>query len=342
VVRTYLASTPYHLLLSLALQERDGRPDAALIFSDEARILQRAPELGVLLGETFDVRSVPPLSGSSRILDPARARRSSVATLDALRSLGGTESLWVFNGQTPPALAAGRHYGDSLRFEYVEDGLDAYLPVNLHQVKPLRRRLHAISFGSSHPHLIDMTAALPFSGWHVLFPDFCRLDVGLDRITPIPADALVNAIGRAATAVPQSGVPESITDLHLLGRTTPTHGAHSGIEAMRAWADSVRDRYPGASLAVKAHPLESDRATLKALEDVDDLQVLPSWVPSELLTSLLAPEVRIRCDLTTFIVTSRVLLPGRTVELESTVAAESARALLEWDPQIYEAEPTGR
>ncbi len=341
-MRTYLVSTPYHLLLSLALQERDGHPDAALVFSDEARILRRAPDLERLLATTFALRSVPPLSGTNRLLDPARARRSSLATLAAVRALDSTESIWVFNGQTPPALAVGRRFGDVVRLEYVEDGLDAYLPVNLHVVPPLRKRLHAISFGSSHPHLIDMTEALPFSGWHVLYPSFCRLDVESERISPIPGDALVTAVGRAAAVVPRPALPGPITHLHLLSRTTPTYGAGASLAAVRRWADAVREHRPEASLAVKAHPLESDTAMLGALEKVDDLVVLPSWLPSELLSSLLAPDVCIRCDLTTYIVTSRVLLPGRTVELEATVAPDSARALLQWDPRIREAEPAAR
>ena len=62
-------------------------------------------------------------------------------------------------------------------------------------------------------------------------------------------------------------------------------------------------------------------------------------MPAEMLAPWLAQGVTIRCDLTTFVMTSRVLLPDRVVELEPGVAIDAATMLHRWDPAITRLVP---
>jgi hypothetical protein len=337
--RAYLAYTPFHLLVSLALQHRDGRPRSTLLFGDEACILREAPALGQLLCEEFDLVLLPRVTGPLRVLGPVRSRRATRETLVAVGSLPDLRSLYIFNGQNRPALSVGKHYDGSVRFSYVEDGLDAYLPVNLRAVGPIHRRLHVLAFGWSHPHLIDMTEALPFSHWNVLFPEATRVRVRPEEITPIPAECLRWAVERMQAGLPDLDVGRPVTHLYLLGVHPSGRSPDASMFALRTWVNSVRHEQPSASLAVKPHPRETNRRLLDALHRIDGLEVLPSWMPAEMLAPSLAEGVTIRCDLTTFVMTSRVLLPGRVVELEPGVAIDAAAMLHRWDPTITRLVP---
>ena len=336
--RAYLAYTPFHLLVSLALQFRDGRPDSTLLFGDEACILREAPSLGQHLSQEFDLVHLPRVTGPLRALVRC-AQRASRETLVAVGSLPDLRTLYIFNGQNRPALSVGKRFDGSVRFSYVEDGLDAYLPVNLRTVGPIHRRLHVLAFGWSHPHLIDMTEALPFSDWNVLFPEVTRVKVRTEEITPIPAECLRQAVEWMHTGLPDVSVDRPVTHLYLLGVHPSGRSPDGSMFALRTWVDSVRHDQPSAILAVKPHPRETNRRLLDALYRIDGLEVLPSWMPAEMLAPWLAQGVTIRCDLTTFVMTSRVLLPDRVVELEPGVAIDAATMLHRWDPAITRLVP---
>jgi len=333
-MRAYLAYTPFHLLLSLALQHRDGSPEAVLLFADEAKILPQLPPLGDVLRREFELTTLPRVTGRLRALGPIRSRKATRSTLAAVKGIPDLDVLFVLNGQNRPALSIGTHFQDAFEFSYVEDGLDAYLPVNFRTVGPFHRRAHVLAFGWNHPHLIDMTEALPFSSWNVLFPEVTRLRVDTALIDAIPADCLRWATTRLETALAPLSINHPVTHLYLLGIQEDRRGSDSALFALRTWIDTVMHDEPKATLAVKPHPRETNRRLLDAVGSIGGVQVLPPWLPAEMLTSYLAADVTIRCDLTTFAMTSRILLPGRSVELEPTVAVDASAMLHRWDPTI--------
>ena len=125
----------------------------------------------------------------------------------------------------------------------------------------------------------------------------------------------------------------SITDVLLLDHSDRMPDVRRCLDDVLTWIQTVRDRHPTGTPRVKAHPRETDQALLQAVRELDDV-ALPHWLPVEIYANCFQPNATIHCGLTTFIVSSRILIPGRLVLLNGEVLPEHAEILTNWDPRV--------
>jgi hypothetical protein len=343
-MRVYVAFTPYHLLLIGAIQAQDGDPDAIVFFSDEAGLTAVLPDIAAAL-PGVEVEMLPALESVRGLRLTIQSRRNDARVRRMIRLRRGTiDRVFIFNGLRSEAQAAGGAAVNATQ-EYVEDGLDAYLPRSValgagsrswllfHLLRPtprfvklVARRLRA-GFISTH-------SALPYSCGHGLFPEALAAEFESRQITSL---AFTTSIQRFAPLAPQLPVAE-ISDLYLAANTERVPDLIAYLDDVRAWAASVRVRNPDARLAVKPHPRERSSEFLELLRTLD-IAVLPSRVPVELFTAALRPDCRIRTGPTTFVMTSQLVLPMRSIELESNSGDTHAELLRRWDPSITLVRP---
>lgn len=332
--RAYVAFTPYHLLLTLAIQYRDASPPATMLLSDDAGLLDRAPGLLAALPPELSVSLLDSLDGISPWMMPSRRFASSRQVRDALRGREPAE-LFVFNGLTAQAFAAVRASRGAM-LNGVEDGLDSYLRARSFTVPRWRSATFRLLFRQRHPHAQDITTALPYHTYHLLLPSIARVPAG-SRLREIPAPCLRRAADRLGAALPSLSLGAPITHLRLLNHSDVYRDLDQVRCELVAWVDRV-SRSRGSRPAVKAHPRERDGSVHTMLEGLG-VPVVPHWYPAEVMGGSLVPDVRVWCGLTTFAMTSRMLIPERSVILDDTVAREQAAILRKWDPTIQRDAP---
>jgi hypothetical protein len=335
--RLYLACTPYHLLMCLAIQVRDGCPPATLLYADEAGLLEEYPKVLGALEEWFSVQVIQRLGPVPVWRQPIAYRLAGRAARRALRAAREPERVFVCNGQRPEVYGIRRALRGRLPVDHVEDGLDAYIPCNTRPFPVWRARLHRWVFAEFWP--TEMTAVLPFARQHVLSPEFARH--GSETVaTAIPGQCLSVAV-RILSAPVGSGAgeePERVTHLRLLHLSNRISDVPEYFQELRAWAKFVRST-ENAVPAIKAHPREINAEVLDLLKTVDAF-VFPNRVPIELVGLRLAPDVVVTCGLTTFIVSSRFLLPRRRIILDKSVNPLFVSSLRDWDASILSDPPT--
>lgn len=336
MARAYLASTPYHLVLSVAIQLRDGVPPGVMILADEANLLQRAPTVRTVLDGILDVRSIPTLDQLPLWRIPLDARSSGWRALAILRSFDEEAPVYVFNGLTPQAQYLRRALNGRGRFECVEDGLDAYIPYNFAAIPWWHRTLHRWAFGNDHPFAHDTTSSLPFSRYHMLIPELARVPPG-SEVLGIPGTCVVEAVKMLEEAFPIDDDHQPVTDLFLLDHSDRIDDVIRCVDDIACRANGVRGRSGGVP-AVKAHPRETDRRLLELLGQLDEL-VFPHWVPAEMFAPHLRPDATVYCGLTTFVVSSRFLIPDRQILLNRAVRPDHGQVLVRWDSSIEVEQP---
>jgi hypothetical protein len=332
--RAYLAWTPYHVLLSVAIQLRDGCPRAVMILADEANLLGRSPGLESQLGEFFELQHIRTSEDQPLWKMPVAARLGGREALAYIRAFSPEATVFVFNGLTPQAQYLGRSLEGRGRFECVEDGLDAYVPYNFRPIPWWRRALFRWTVGNDHPFVTDSMTAMPFARYHMLAPALARVPADADaEVEEIPGPCLVEALSILQGPLSVHLALGSITDVLLLDHSDRIADVGRCLEDVADWVHSVRGRHPIGNPRVKAHPRETDRALLDGVDGLGDV-ALPHWLPIEIYANCLRPDATIHCGLTTFIVSSRVLIPDRRVLLNDDVPPEHAEILTRWDPRV--------
>lgn len=325
--RVYVAFTPYHLLLCLAIQDRDGYPNAKILFADEAGVLEHAAELGDVVRGLVDVQLAPTLERHPAWQYPVRCRIVARSARHFLQSSGASQ-VYVANGVRPESQMLFRAHAAELSFGFVEDGLDTYIGSNRSDVALWRRLLHRTLCGTTHPSTGDMVDAFSYASYDVIAPDLSRTPQELSRRIPIEsirriADTLWPALGVAPPTDP-------ITDIYLLANSERMSSVGNYMENIRARIETVSQDHSNTCVAVKAHPRERNGRLVTELEDLG-AYVVPHWVPAELLVGILDPQVSVHCGLTTFALSSRLLLPRRQLRLDQSVRPEHARILQQWE-----------
>lgn len=99
--RAYVAFTPYHLVLALALQVRDGHPPATLLFADEAGFLAQAPEVAMAVNDHLDLHVAPALESIPMWEYPMRLRWAASHAQRVLTRNGIPSEIFFSNGLRP-------------------------------------------------------------------------------------------------------------------------------------------------------------------------------------------------------------------------------------------------
>jgi hypothetical protein len=236
----------------------------------------------------------------------------------------------VFNGQRPEAWQLRQAIARrGWRVRYLEDGFDTYVGRASQPVGVVRRIGHRWLLRSPHPLTVDMMTALPASSIHVLAPELARVAGDRASLERIPVEAFVSAVEQLGERV-RHVVPagRKATHLYVSKHTESIADRRAYLAGIAEWAERS-----GSGAAVKPHPRETDSGYLRELAALG-VDVLPHWMPSELLAGFLDPACAVVCAPSTFVLTSRFTLPGRTIELPSPVDPEIADRLRAWDPAI--------
>jgi hypothetical protein len=260
-----------------------------------------------------------------------RANRVRASSIVARYARPGDE-IMVCNSTRPETQWLKGRLGKRYALHYVEDGLDAYAAVNKLPISPVREAAHWVVYGRRHPYVTDMLLRLPFESYYLLFPDLFRLDVDDRKIVPIDGSILrrqVEQLGQLIGIQPDD--KELFTHFRALRHTERIADVPAYVAEACTWARKVRG--VGGRAAVKAHPRERNVNLLRALREIGATE-LPRELPAEVLTPMLSPDCSISCGLSTFVLTSRVMLPRRRVYLEGTVDRALADRLAAWDPMV--------
>jgi hypothetical protein len=244
--------------------------------------------------------------------------------------------VFITNGLRPEAQRLFRKFAGSTSFKFVEDGFDSYVGVNRADIAPWHKIAHRVLCGSPHPLSADMIDAFPYDSFHVIAPEICRAPQAL--VEAIPEASLRRATARMEGCLALPSPERAITDLYLLGNSERMVDPSAYLGTMREQVVRCTAEDASTYVAVKAHPREKN---LQFLANVDALgdYLIPHWVPSELLAEFVSARVRVHSGLTTFIVSSRKLLPERRLLLDPTVKPEPAGMLMQWDPTMTLDDP---
>jgi hypothetical protein len=327
----YLTFTPYHLLLARAMHHH-CTADALIFYADEAGILASLPEIaeGIPRAEVVLLEPVE----STSIRSARRAVRQNVARLDReirARRVAGPVRLVVFNGSRPDAQIIGRRFASTVELEGVEDGLDAYIPDSWQKPSWWRRRAHRLLFGAVHPGTVDILHCLPYRRFHFLIPELAREQQNARGIDPEAFAEICGTLRPAVAALVRLEHP--IADLIMLRHSERLDDVDGYAGAVMRHCESLRAADPLRPVAIKPHPREPN-PTLRDLGAHDNFTVLPPWLPSELLGGLVADDVVVRTTLSTFVISSRCILPDRSVMLTGDVDEQVFERLHRWDPII--------
>ena len=169
--QVYVACTPYHLVLTRAMQMSNDATPALLILADEAGICTIIPEMLDIPG-VFRIVRLRPIERHPQWLSASIARINARTAVNAVRKYcRPPDPIFFFNGARPEAFALHKHLRKSHSFHYVEDGLNAYLPQEQPHVSALKKVFFYCAYGSPHPQTTDLISMFPFAGYHYLVPD---------------------------------------------------------------------------------------------------------------------------------------------------------------------------
>jgi hypothetical protein len=338
-MNTYLAFTPYHLILVGALQLAADDPPARVCYADEAGFLERYPEVAEAL-PNMEWTFLRTTDQSSRISLPVKSQLNARAIVNSVRiSAQHDGTVYVFNGTRPDVLRAAEVTRDRATFEYVEDGLDAYLPLNVEEeiVTGYRFRRHTarLLFGYWNPVRWDMVSTLPFSAYNVLFPELARINTegsGL-ALRQIDGDCFARSVARFSDTV-RDVLPDCrATDVHFLPISKGMGDWARYLANLDTRIEQLREQITDARPAVKAHPREGNESFLEGLRRLRAVN-LPHWIPAEMLLGCLSSPCRITCGVSTFVMTSKKLIPTRQIRIEGSLDDASCAFFREWDPTI--------
>ena len=330
-LRVYLAYTPYHLLLSLALQDRDGDPNAVLLFSDEAGIIDHAPDILSVTGPSCELRAAPTLEGRPLWKYPFLNRATARFVQRFIEERDTEVEIFTFNGLRPESHRLFNKLPSGTRFEYVEDGLDAYVACNHIDVARWYRVLYRALFGNPYPFAKSMADRFSYRRYNVVAPELFGSTAG--PVAAIPNESVLRATVLLRRAI-QIPTPErKISHLYVLSNTERVPDRDLYLRSLRSWIDDVATEDPSNVVAVKAHPRERNVAFRSAIGELG-VYVVPHWVPLEVITPSLSPSASVYCGLSTFILTSRYLLPQRMIYLDSSVPLPDAQFFWRWDQHV--------
>jgi hypothetical protein len=310
---------------------RDGHPPARALFTDEANFLDRAPNVAEVVQDHLALEVAPGIEGIAKWQYPVRLRRAARNAMDAITHDGIPEDIYISNGLRPESQRLIHSLRDISTFHCVEDGLDSYFESNQMLGKQWYRSAYRLFNGAVHPPGLDMLRAADYVSVECIVPELCRAPPSLVR--EIPVASLKGATAALGSALGLEVPTSQIVDLVLLSHSESISDIDRYLSAL---LDMVRSRAldtPSTGIAMKAHPRERNARFLDQLAEQADY-VVPNWVPVELLVDWMEPTVRVHCGMTTFILTSKRLLPKRTVTLDDGVPAAHAAALHEWDSAI--------
>jgi len=174
--------------------------------------------------------------------------------------------------------------------------------------------------------------ALPFSRYHMLVPELAR--VPPDReVLGIPAACVGAAVEQLRPLLPLPVAPHTVTDLYLVAHSSRIADRRRYLAQLGHQIAATHERSQARVVAVKAHPRETDVILLSSLEATGAV-VFPHWLPAELVVPSLRPDVDVHCGLSTFIVSSLMLMPRRRIHLDPSTEVAHADILRAWDPSI--------
>jgi hypothetical protein len=338
-VRIYIASSPYHLLLVTALQVGNGDAPAIVVYYDDSGFLGHVGSIDDALPNVSfeEIRSGQNYPSTLEKWRPiVETRKGADLIRRHIRALDGNVELYPCNGARRDILLTSYRVKGSIPIHFVEDGLDAYF---WHSTKPYSRRslIHHYAWrlvnGHPMPDVFDTTTTLTYEKFHLLIPELRRSTIPLEKVEQIESPWVKEAADRLSKCVEPYVPSMSATDVLFASFSLNIDDIPSFVASVERWVNAVKSESIHRKCAVKLHPRESNSELIFGLKSLD-LVLYPAWIPAELLIKYLDPNCRMTMGLSTFILSSNILSPGRRVRLDSSVPTAYADKLMEWDDAI--------
>ena len=145
----------------------------------------------------------------------------------------------------------------------------------------------------------------------------------------------VDAVRSFSNTTPDVLEIDRISHLWFLAHSDSIADVPDQLRQIQVWAAEIRKNDVHAVPGVKPHLCERNLTFLSGINSIGcGVVILPYQIPAELMAPSLNQECVIRSSLSTFIVTSRLLLPGRKIELESDPSPAVFEKLSAWDSGI--------
>jgi hypothetical protein len=332
-MRIYIASTPYHLLLVGALQSEDRDKEAYVFYDDEVGFLARLagpidffPNVALKIVRPFERHS-------SRLGKVIKSRSNARRIRQRIRQVTNPE-LYLFSATRRDVLRLMHLINGSVPAHYVEDGLDAYLP-HSSQTKYVRGNViqhygNRIANGFPAPRVFDMTTATKFDSFHLLFPKFRRSSIPFDKTEKIHEGAFKQAVERLRESIDEFLPDRTPTHIVFPSHSSQISNVSEYLSSVKQWIADAKSTYPDNVCAIKLHPRESNNEIITGLSALE-VVLYPSWIPAELIVHRLSPTCEILTGLSTFILSSSIIMPQRRLVLDETVSPEYARLFRIWD-----------
>jgi len=153
------------------------------------------------------------------------------------------DEIMIFNSTRPESQWLKGKAGKCYDLHYVEDGLDAYIAVNSFPVTVRRRAAHRVAYGRRHPLITDMLLHLPFSTYHVLFPELFRLGGHEQEVIAIDGDVLRRQVRDLGALIGLSEIfqGELFTHFRALRHTERVDDIDSYINEVCIWAKEIAE-----------------------------------------------------------------------------------------------------
>lgn len=324
---TYLAHTPYHVLLAAAMAESEaGDTELVLVQDSDSTLLAET----VTNAQMFDSVTVRPgLYGKTGFLSRRATLLRNIVWLQAHLRRWPPETLVVFNDRRQDAQAALHACPDATAV-YAEDGVGAYSAGTHTSHNGLGLALRKLAYGYWYqsPRVLGTTDWID-EVWATT-PDGLRPELQSYPVNEIPANAVARVsrqewVGEYLDCVGIQPADLSEVDLVL----APTHssfadslnGYHEAYESILQIASKR-----GVSVAVKYHP--RDEKGFLQTSEYDGVTVLPNQVPFEFVAAA-SNDATVLGDISTVLLTAAAI--------RSTVNVYSIAPLIEYtDKELFQ------
>jgi hypothetical protein len=334
ILRIYIASTPYHLLVIGALQIGQEDTSAVVMYDDQYEFLAHVGGIASL----FPNLKVEPLQPYDRSMRLGRALKSRISAHTILRRIKDTDSpeLYFCCPTRRDVLRVAYSLKGSVPIHFVEDGLDAYLPHGI--TKPdeggtVKQSITRWINGFPSPDSFDTTMVMEYEKFHLLFPAIRRSTIPIQQVKQIEHSWFVGSVKRMRTLTDKLTPDDTPTDIWFPSLSVHLQDVSSYVRSVERQLAAVRAESTQSVCAVKCHPREENQELLLGLNSLEMIHY-PPWLPAELLLHKFDPGCTIRTGLSTFVLSSMIVSPGRAVWLDSSVNQEYRDSFNRWEKSL--------
>ena len=332
----YFVSTPLNTILAtlLALQKPEERAHLLCVDRRESRPDPMMQALQQWQGSPFESIHILVTKGT-KPWRSYRLRRSAFKTIDALVARYRPSRFYTCNDRRIEFLygvEAARKLDCPPRCSYIDDGVYSYFPTEKkwYQESLLEQWLKKAAYGSWYnvPRVVGSSPLLESA--YLLLPELAHAYLQKKTLHPLNLAPLLEPPMQEyfRTYLDRSGITlpdlSELRSVYILPHSS-LFGRYPAFIAMVAGEARASGRE--GSIGIKYHPREAGPDLLQ-LTGLPGVVAIPAEAPSEILLPLLAPGTRLVGNVSTALLTAKLLRPDLAVTAFVSGSDRRSRMLL--------------